>query len=340
MEDTTNLPVPIPGVALTTAETSSSAVAAQAKALVEARFLVAINRPRNWDGVRVRLLQACKRPGFAETAMYQKPVGREKITGPSIRFVEEALRACTNVLAESTVVYDDDEKRIIRVTVTDLEANLSYPQDVVIAKTIERKQPQKGAEIIRARANSKGETVYIIRATDDDMITKQAALVSKAIRTCGLRCLPSDIVEEAVAQVQETIRTGDSKDPTAARKRVADLFYAQGVMPEDLEKFLGHPLGQTTPAELGQLRLMHQALKEGEATWAAFMEEKLGTRSGEGNGGGNGAAKTGTAGLAETLKGKAPAPAPAAAAVEDDVSAQDQETLRLDAEREQSTRRR
>lgn len=256
------------------AETASTAVAAQAKASVEARYLMALKSPRTWDTVRVRILAACKRPGFAETARYSKPVGRTTVMGPSIRFAEEALRSMGNVYVESMVVFDDPERRIVRITGTDLEANLSYHTDLLILKTVERSSVRDGQVVVGRRQNTKGQTVYIIEATDDDLLVKQAAMTSKAVRTIGLRLLPGDILEEAMEQVAQTLLNEDAKDPDSARKRLCDAFFALGTSPDDLEEYLGHKLEQTTPAELNLLRTIYQALKDGEATWADVLETK------------------------------------------------------------------
>ena len=59
-------------------------------------------------------------------------------------------------------------KRIVRVTITDLEANVPYSQDVTIAKTIERRQKKDGDTVITTRTNSYGDLLYILEATDDD----------------------------------------------------------------------------------------------------------------------------------------------------------------------------
>ncbi|HYG12344.1 MAG TPA: hypothetical protein VD835_20545, partial [Pyrinomonadaceae bacterium] len=99
-------------------ETSTTALAAQAKAQIEARYIVAMQRPRDMDTVRTKLLKECSRPGFAKVARYSKPVGGSKIEGPSIRFAEAALRCMGNVVPESFVVWDDEEKRVVRVSVT------------------------------------------------------------------------------------------------------------------------------------------------------------------------------------------------------------------------------
>ena len=74
------------------AETSSTALAAQAEARIKARAAIAIGRPRDMDTVRVKLLKDCERPGFAAVARYSVPRGGKKIQGPSIRFAEAAAR--------------------------------------------------------------------------------------------------------------------------------------------------------------------------------------------------------------------------------------------------------
>lgn len=254
--------------------TPAMAVAVQAKAAVEARYAIALGRPRNWNTVRLKLLDACDRPLFAEKARYSKPVGNGSVVGPSIRFTEEALRAMGNALVESYVIQEDEDQRIVRVSVTDLEANLTYPQDIVVRKEIERKflkdgQPHKGK-----RLNSKGETVYLVQATDDDLAIRQNALTSKSIRTNGLRVLPSDILEECMERVAETVKKQDKSDPAKARKKLLDAFHGKGVEPADLVAYLGHPIEQMHDDELDALRLAFTALQEGETTWQAIMEAR------------------------------------------------------------------
>lgn len=256
-------------------ETASTAVAAQAQAAVQARYVMALQRPRDLDEVRVRVLKECRRPGFAEAALYRKPVGKTPVIGPSIRFAEAVLRCMTNVLVEVQTTYDDEEKRVIRVSVTDLESNLTYPTDKVITKTVERRQAK--GEVLGERLNSFGDRVFIVRATEDDLLVKEAAIVSKTIRTNGLRLIPGDILDEAIATVRATLETGAKSDPEAERKKLVDAFASLGVMPPDLKVYLGHDVGQCAPAEIADLRLVYRTLKDGEATWAEIME----TREGE-----------------------------------------------------------
>lgn len=254
-------------------ELATAAVAAQAKAMVEARYIVALQRPRDIDAARVKLLAACKRPRFAEAARYVKPVGRG-IEGPSIRLAEEAARCMTNIDVQIPTIYDDERRRVIRVSATDLEANITYDKDVTVEKTVERNSTKDGQQVVGQRIGSRGQTVYIVLASDDEILNKENALTSKALRACLLRLVPGDILEEAMDQVYATLADRNAKDPGAERKRIIDGFAALNILPDRLKEYLGHDLDVTTPAELLDLRGIYTAMRDGEATWAEVMEVK------------------------------------------------------------------
>lgn len=256
-------------------ETASSAVAAQAKAMVESRYVMALKQPRNWDQVRQDVIAECRRPGFAhnKSAYYRKPIGAG-VEGLGIRFVEVALRCMTNVLVETTMIFEDDTKEIHRVTVTDLEANTTYPLDVRVSKTVERSKPMDDGSYISVRTNSKKQFVYTVPANDDDLLNKRAALISKAIRTLGLRIIPGDIQDEAEAEIKRIRVDRAAKDPNAERKAIVDAFGELGVKASDLVDYLGHSLEQCSPAQLVDLRGIYGAIRDGEATWKSVIENK------------------------------------------------------------------
>lgn len=262
------------------AETATAAVAAQAKAAVEARYILAMQRPRDMDEVRRRILNDCKRPRFAESAMYRLPRGGKTIVGLSVRFAEAALRSMGNVMPDVSVIYEDASKRILQVMVTDLEANLTYSNQIVIDKTVERKD-RKGREVLAERTNSYGDTVFVVVATEDELLQKQGALVSKAIRTAALRLLPGYIADEAETEISKTLNSECAKDPDKEKKDLVDAFDAIGVGPRDLAAYLGHPLERIQPAEMAELRQVYRTVKDGEATWDAVMEGKATTGSQE-----------------------------------------------------------
>lgn len=251
----------------TTGETGSTALAAQAEAMVKARFIVALQRPRDIDDVRARMLKECKRPGFAEVAIYRKPIGKG-VEGLSIRFAEAAIRCMRNIAVETTTLYDDPMKRLVRVNVSDIEANTNYFTDIMVEKTVERRSPKDGQEVLGQRLNSNGDVVYLVAATEDELLTKQSALVSKALRTNGLRLIPGDILDECEETLRTVRRKRDAADPDAARKKLCDSFSELGIMPSDLKELLGHDIGSASPAEIDSLRGVFVAIKDGETTWA------------------------------------------------------------------------
>lgn len=254
----------------TSGEIASAASSSHAKALIEAQFVMAAQKPRNLLAARERILSACKRPGFAASAWYAKPQGGKKIRGPSIRFAEMAVQAMGNISVLPSIIYEDRERLVMSIQVIDLETNTAYSDPVTLAKTVERKNGD-GREIIGKRENSQGETVFIVLATEDEMANKINSAKSKSIRNSGLRLVPQDFIEEAEQQVAETLANGGG-DPAQAVKRLADAFTAIGVKPAELEKYLGHSVDTLSPAEITDLREVYQTLKDGESKWSDYVE--------------------------------------------------------------------
>lgn len=264
---------------LATQEDTTAALAAQVKATVEARFIMALKRPRDFDMARDRILAECKRPRFAESARYRRPVGNKKneqtnqweeafIEGPSIRFAEAAMRSMGNIDVQTMTTFDSPDKRIVQVAVTDLESNTTYARDITLLKTVERRSLKKGQSAIGTRLNSYGDTLYVVLATESEVATKEAAEISKAVRTLGLRHVPGDILDEAMDLCVRTMADSHAKDPEAARKAIVDAFSAMGVKPADLKLYLGQDVGSCSPAQMGELRALYAALKAGEFAWS------------------------------------------------------------------------
>lgn len=256
----------------------TEALVAKARASVEACVISAKKWPRNLLDSRQRILEDCRRPGFAATAMYSVPRGTARAEGLSIRFAEAALRAMGNMDATSETIYDDATVRMVRVRVIDFETNAAWSKDFTVAKTVERKFLKKGQRPLSDRINSSGERVFIVEATDDDVATKEAALVSKASRTGILRLIPADIQEEAKALIRRTTATQDAKDPLGARNRMLDSFSMLGVKPSAIESWLGHALETITLDEMGELKDLHTAIGERETSWNDALQARLADR--------------------------------------------------------------
>jgi hypothetical protein len=261
----------LPALRDTSTELAVAYGAASAKAAVEARYVMALRQPRHIPTVREKILEECRRPGFAEVAWYVKPIG-DGVEGLSIRFAEAAMRCYGNVMMEAEMLYEDIEKELHRVTVTDLESNLTYPLNVPVSKLVERSRVPDGQKAIRQRTNSWGKTVFTVIATEDELANKRNAAISKAIRTLALRVFPGDIQDDCTALIKQIRSDKSAQDPRAEQKKIADSFNSLNVPVAELVKYLGHELNSCSPAELVKLRALYTAIKDGEATWAEAVE--------------------------------------------------------------------
>ena len=252
-------------------ELAATASAAMAKAEIESAYIMAMRKPRNWANVRAAIIAACERPVFAEKAEYAKPMGKDKISGPSIRFAETVIQAAGNIKTSATVIYDDENIRKVHVQVIDLENNISYGKEITLQKTVERSFLKQGQEPLATRLNSYGKMVYIVPATEDELLVKQAAQESKIIRTCGLRMIPQDIVEEAMEVARATRKK--NIDPKAETNKILDAFAKMGVKPSDIAAYLKKPIEQIVGADIDDLRQIYTAIKDGDARWSDFLED-------------------------------------------------------------------
>lgn len=312
-------------------ETASTAVAAQAQAEIQARFIMAMQRPRDDDNVRVRMLRECARPAFAKRAYYSLPRGDKpgrltgipnRIEGLSVRFAEAAVRLMGNVLQKTRTTYDDDTKRIVMVSAIDLETNACYERDITLSKIVERSYVKKGQTVVGKRTNSAGNDVFIVQATEDELLQKESALVSKTFRTEALRLVPADTLDDCEQAIMATVNNEDAKNPDAARKEIADGFAKLNIMPSDIKVYLGHDLDLCSPAELANLRGVYASVRDGEATWPDILAEKTGAKAEEpanasqATTGETAAPKTRGSRLARNVRGAEPTPPAAQTAPE------------------------
>lgn len=277
-------------------ETMPAALAARETAVAQARFIMAMQRPRNVEKFRVRLLAECDRTGFAETAEYYKPVGKKKneetneweqqyATGPSIRLIEVAAQYYGNLDVQSQVLHETEEHRVVECAAIDLETNTRWSENRLIPRTVEKRGdrirgskevgPPSGRDVISERTNTYGDKVYVCRATADEVQQKQGAETSKSLRTQVTRLLPRDIIDEALQRCRQTIQKEITQDPKASLRRLIDGFAEMGVSPEDLEIWAGgRKLEQLSPKELQQLRQLWTGLRDKETTWKEAMEAR------------------------------------------------------------------
>ena len=255
---------------------ASIAAAKTAEARVQAAYIMAIKRPRDEEKARNKIIAACKRAAFAEKVEYKKPVGKDEdgnpkyVTGPSIRFIETALREWGNIFVDTHVVYEDENIKRVKVICTDLETNAQFSRDISITKTVERHNSY-GREVVGTRTNTQNKTVYIVKATEDEISNNEARVVSKAIRNEGGRLIPSEITDEAIETARATMAERDRQNKEESIKRIIAAFEEIKVPGSELKKYLGHELETITPEELADLRGIYREIKEGDASWKDYI---------------------------------------------------------------------
>lgn len=250
--------------------------AAKARALVQARFIMAMERPRKWDDVRTKLLKECERFRFAEEATYEV---ENRGSGLSIRFAESAVRLMGNASVEAVTLMDSENERTIRITAIDLETNADFSQEVTVEKSVER-YSDAGRLVLRKRVTSKGKTIFIVRATAEEVLGLVNREIARVSRGLVLKLIPADIKEDCWDAIQKTVQAGVKADPDAERKRVLDGFAKLNIMPSEIEGFLGHDVAGCTPAEIVELKRLWLGVRDGEVDFRAAVEARKAARAG------------------------------------------------------------
>jgi hypothetical protein len=260
----------------TIAASGSTALAERSKAEIQARYMVAMARPRNLSLVRQKLMHECERDTFCESAWYNI---KNRGEGFTIGFAQTAKRLLGNLDVRETIIFDDEDQIITEVTVTDIENNNTETSSVVVKKTVERKKLGNGEVAISSRVNSYGEVVYLRRATDEEFMPKKNAAVSKAKRNLIIACVPRDFLDECKIKIKEGLqriaRNEAKRDPDEQKRRITDGFATLNISVDKIELYLGHEIDSASPAELQDLRDIFSAVRNGETTFHALLEDKL-----------------------------------------------------------------
>lgn len=220
-------------------ESERAIAEAQGKLVVAKRF------PRDPYRAMEMILDACKRPKLAESAIYAYTRGGENVTGPSIRLAEELARCWTNVEYGLRELSNQPGYSEMEAYAWDLETNTYSAQRFTVRHVRERRQGDK--ELTGQR------DIYEITAN----------MGARRMRARILAILPDDVVDAAVQQCRQTIQ-GKSDEPLSARiERMRKAFETFGVTTQMLERRLGHKLGDTTVDELPDLQGVFNALRDG-----------------------------------------------------------------------------
>jgi hypothetical protein len=250
-------------------ELAPTAAAAEKQFEIQSAIVLARRFQRDEDQAFAKLLKTCKRTSFAEDAEYSFPRGNifneqtkqwEKnfVTGPSVNVAREAARVWGNIRYGIDVVRDDEQSRSIRGWAWDLETNTKVQSDDDFKKLVFRK----------GKNGAPGSWIPADERELRELTNRRGAIL---VRNCLLQILPRDLIEDAVDQCRETLKSNVEKDPEGEKKKVIKAFSDLNITPEMLAAYLGHKLDQSSPAEIASLRQVFGSIRDGNTTWADYV---------------------------------------------------------------------
>lgn len=231
--------------ALQVAAANDAAAVARATQEIQAALVVAQRNPRNEVVAFERVINACKRMDLAESAEYEYRRGGTKITGPTI----DLLRACAtrwgNIRFGWSVTERKEDSSTVRAFAWDLQTNVQAERTFTVRHW---RDTQQGGYAL----------------TDErDIYELQANMAARRVRACLEEVVDPDLVNKAVDQCRETLRTGEK---TPLKDRVIGMvaaFREMGVTPEMIESHLGNNLDAVSDNQFASLKRIYKSMRDG-----------------------------------------------------------------------------
>lgn len=221
----------------------------QSRAITEAqgKLMLAKQFPRDENEAFSKVMESCKRGGMAQQAIYSFPRGRETVSGPSIRLVEEIARCYGNIeygLRELSNVGGESE---MEAYAWDLQTNTVSSQKFKVKHI--RDKRGGGQQLTDQR------DIYEITAN----------MGARRLRARMLAILPPDIVESAVEECRKTM-AGQNDKPMADRIRdLLQAFSRLSVTKEMIETRLEHDVKAIDESEIADLRGIYNSIKNSQS---------------------------------------------------------------------------
>lgn len=247
MSNTSPLSPPVPGHGLVAVEQQ------RAVAEIQAAMVVARASPRDPARALALILADCNRTTLAEAALYSYVRGGTDITGPSIRLAEAIARRWGNLETGVKELSRRDGTSECLAYCWDLETNY---RDAKLFHVKHWRDTKRGSYAL----------------TDErDIYELIGNFGARRKRACIITVIPPDIIEQAVAQCESTMRQNADTSPEAMQKMVA-AFAAFGVTPEQIEKKIQRRLDTIQRTQVITLKKIYMSLRDGMSIPADWFE--------------------------------------------------------------------
>ena len=216
----------------------------RAIAEVQAALVIAKQFPRNPIEAYDRVMNACQRPGLAQSAVYSYARGGTSVTGPSIRLAEMLAQNWGNIQYGIRELSSENGESTVEAFAWDVETNT---------------RQTKVFQVPHIRYTRQGTK----KLTDPrDIYELVANNGARRLRACILGVIPGDVVDAAVDQCEKTINANADTSPEGVQKLVK-AFEQFGVTKDDIEGFIQRRLEAITPANVVSLRKIFTSLRDG-----------------------------------------------------------------------------
>lgn len=220
---------------------------------IQARMLVARNFPRDPLKAMDKILNAFTRPTLCEDATYEYARGGTDVSGLSIRAAEVLAQNWGNISCGVVELARSGGQSECLSYATDLETGF---------------HDEKRFFVRHWRDTKKGGHPLTEERDIYEVIANYGA---RRKRACILAVIPSDVQEEAVRQIDVTLKT--KIDITAdSLKKLVDAFEPFGVTQAMIEKRIQRHLTAMVPAQMLTLRRIYASLKDGMSEVSAWFE--------------------------------------------------------------------
>lgn len=215
---------------------------------VQAAVFMAKSFPRDEQHAFNKIMKACSRLTLAESAMYEYPRGGQKVTGPSIRLAEAVAMAWGNIDFGFIELEQRTGVSSVMAYAWDLESNTRRQ---IVFDVPHQRDTKQGAKPLDSSRD-----IY-------ELVANQAA---RRVRSCLLGVIPGDVVESAVEQCRETLKSGNKK-PLQDRIRDMVASFEQDfiVTIPMLEAYIGCKTEAFSETDFIRLKNVYRSLRDGMA---------------------------------------------------------------------------
>ena len=220
---------------------------------VQAAIVLARQFPRNAVQAMDGILNAFQRPTLAEKAMYQYARGGQDITGPSIRAAEAIAIGWGNVQYAVRELEQKNGSSSVEAFAWDVQSNTRSARTFIIEH---KRHTKKGSYALEDPRD-----IYELVANNG----------ARRLRACILSVIPADVVEAAMRQAEQTLRSRVKITPEVLGS-LLEKFQEHGITKQQIEQRIQRRFDAITPAQIVNLGNVYNSLNDGMSAAADWFE--------------------------------------------------------------------